>query len=322
MNPLMRLCLGVVLAGGFMTGDARAQSLDPDLPVYEAAAGVDGTIKSIGSDTMNNLMTGWGDDFRAFYPAVKVEVEGKGSSTAPPALIQNQANFGPMSRPMKGKEIDAFQKQFGYEPTLLSTGIDALAVFVHKDCPLDEISLDDLEQVFSVNGPDMTWADLGVSDPAWRNEPISLYGRNSASGTYGFFKDNALAGSDFKSSVKEQAGSGGVIQAVGNERFAMGYSGIGYATANVKALRVSLDGIDAFEPTAENSLSGDYPLARFLFVYINKDPRQALDPLREQFIRLIFSRRGQDTVLKFNYIPVPADIAREQLEKLGLEPGF
>ncbi len=296
---------------------------DDELPVYEATSGVSGTITSIGSDTMNNLMTLWGEEFSKFYPSVKTSVEGKGSSTAPPALIEGQAMFGPMSRPMKSSEVDKFEAKFGYKPTALRTGIDALAVYVHKDCPLDEISIEQITEVFSVAGPDMTWGDLGVTDRAYRTRKINIYGRNSASGTYGFFKKVALQGNDYKASVKEQPGSSAVVQGITGDRFGIGYSGLGYKTAGVKALKVSLDGDEAYEANAENSLSGEYPIARFLYLYINADPQEGLkDPLRIEFVKLIFSKQGQEVVAKDGYFPVPAEVAREDLERLKIEVDF
>ncbi len=297
--------------------------VEDELPVYEATSGVSGTITSIGSDTMNNLMTLWGEEFSKFYPSVKTSVEGKGSSTAPPALIEGQAMFGPMSRPMKSSEVDKFEAKFGYKPTALRTGIDALAVYVHKDCPLDEISIDQITEVFSVAGADMTWGDLGVTDRAYRTRKINIYGRNSASGTYGFFKKIALQGNDYKASVKEQPGSSAVVQGITGDRFGIGYSGLGYKTAGVKVLKVSLDGDEAYEPNAENSLSGDYPIARFLYLYINADPQVGLtDPLRIEFVKLIFSKQGQEVVAKDGYFPVPAEVAREDLERLKIEVDF
>ncbi|MEO1585367.1 MAG: phosphate ABC transporter substrate-binding protein [Planctomycetota bacterium] len=296
--------------------------IDEQLPAYEPAQGVAGSLKSVGSDTMNNLMTFWAESLQRYYPGVSVEVTGKGSSTAPPALTEGQASFGPMSRRMKAQELDAFEARWGYKPTVLRTGIDCLAVFVHKDCPLDAVTLDQVRLIFSVDGSDLTWGDLGVEDPAYRFRQIVLYGRNSASGTYGYFKDQALGGSDFKPSVKEQPGSSSVVQAVGTDRYSMGYSGLGFSTQDVKALPVLDEYGDAIEPGAEAAFTGDYPYARFLYVYINKDPQRALDPLREEFIRLVFSREGQESVLKDGYFPITAAIARDQLESLGIEPGF
>jgi phosphate transport system substrate-binding protein len=308
-----------------MVAGAAAQQVEIDsaLPNYTTAQGVSGSLKSIGSDTLNNLMTYWAEDFKKLYPNVKIEIEGKGSSTAPPALIEGQAQFGPMSRPMKGAEIDSFEKKYGHKPTELRTAVDALAVYVHKDCPLTELSLDQVRRIFSVDGPEMTWGDVGVKDPSWATKPISLYGRNSASGTYGFFKEHALAKKDFKPSVKEQPGSSAVVQACATDKFGMGYSGLGYKTADVKALKISAkDGETAFDANAQNSYAGEYPLARFLYVYVNHKPGTALDPLRAEFIRMIFTRQGQETVVKDGYFPVTADIAREDLKKVGLPVKF
>ncbi|MEQ8845700.1 MAG: PstS family phosphate ABC transporter substrate-binding protein [Phycisphaerales bacterium] len=318
-----KLMVGVTAAvAGASVLMAGSPEIDSKLPSYRPVSGVSGNIKSIGSDTMNNLMTLWGEEFKAFYPAVQIEVEGKGSSTAPPALIEGQAQFGPMSRAMKASEIDAFEKRFGYKPTALRTAIDALAVFVHKDNPIEEISIQQLTDVFSVAGDNMTWGDLGVRDAAWANRPVSLYGRNSASGTYGYFKTVALQGNDFKPTVKEQPGSSAVVQGVGTDRFGMGYSGVGYATADTKMLRVSLDGGRAFGPEAEYANSGDYPLARFLYLYVNADPIQGLDPLRAEFAKLIFSQQGQEVVLKDGYFPVSANVARDDLKACGMKPRF
>ncbi len=317
------MTLGVTAAIAVPAWVACGQEIDSELPAYRATSAVSGGVKSIGSDTMNNLMTLWGEEFKAFYPSAQIEVEGKGSSTAPPALIEGQAHFGPMSRPMKPSEIDQFEARHGYPPVALRTGIDALAVFVHRDCPLDEISIDQLTRVFSVEGPNMTWGDLGVTDAAWKARPISLYGRNSASGTYGLFKSVALQGNDYKATVKEQPGSSAVVQGVATDLYGMGYSGVGYATADVKMLRVSLEeGDEAFAPDSEHAASGEYPLARFLYVYVNADPIKGLDPLRAEFVKLIFSRQGQEVVLKDGYFPISAAVAREDLEACGIEPNF
>lgn len=316
----MRALFSAVVAAGAVAFGSFAQAqVDQSLPKYTPTGAVSGTIKSIGSDTMNNLMTLWAEEFKKSYPNTKVEVEGKGSSTAPPALTEGQSQFGPMSRPMKAAEKDKFEAKYGYKPTELRTGIDALAIYVHKDCPLNEISIDQAAKVFSVSGPEMTWDQLGVTDARFRGKPVSLYGRNSASGTYGYFKEHALKGADYKATVKEQPGSSAVVQAVATDLFGMGYSGLGYKTSDVKALKVAAkDGERAYEANAENALTAEYPIARFLYVYINYDARTGLDPLRREFVKLVFSRQGQEAVVKDGYIPVSADIAREDLKKVGL----
>jgi phosphate transport system substrate-binding protein len=330
MNPLRNLTLAGAAAACLLAGTAATAQVqvDPKLPAYKQVQGVSGTIKSIGSDTMNNEMTLWAEGFLAMYPNVKVEIEGKGSSTAPAALIAGTSQFGPMSRAMKGQEIDDFEKRYGYKPTGLATSIDMLAVYVHKDNPIRGLTLQQVDAIFSKTrrgghpSDIRTWGDLGLTGE-WANKPISLYGRNSASGTYGFYKENALFGGDYKDEVKEQPGSSSVVQGVATDRYAIGYSGIGYKTADVRAVPLaSGPGASAVEAIAENAYTGEYPLARFLYLYINHRPNAQLDPLRREFVRYIFAKQGQLDVVKDGYYPVPATVAREQLQSVGITPGF
>ncbi|MGA1531270.1 MAG: PstS family phosphate ABC transporter substrate-binding protein, partial [Kiritimatiellia bacterium] len=259
------------------------------------------------------------EGFRAIYPNVNIQVEGKGSSTAPPALIEGTAQLGPMSRPMKSKEIDAFEKKYGYKPTQVNVAVDALAVFVHKDNPLEGMTLQQVDSAFSstrkLGGQDITtWDQLGLEP--WSGRAISLYGRNSASGTYGFFKDNALGKGDYRPTVKEQPGSSAVITGIANDLYGMGYSGIGYKTAGVKVLNLGTEEGNLFEATPENAMSGDYPLARFLIVYVNKSPNESIDKLTYEFIRFVLSKEGQEIVAKDGYYPLPAEAAAEVLASL------
>jgi phosphate transport system substrate-binding protein len=302
-----------------------AVSVDPTLPSYKPVSGISGNLKSIGSDSLNNLMTLWSEGFRAQYPNVKIEIEGKGSSTAPPALVAGTAHFGPMSRPMKGKEVDAFEAKFGYKPSSIRTAVDALAVFVHKDNPVACLSLQQVDAIFSKTRKGghpsdiRTWGEAGLTG-AWASQPISLYGRNSASGTYGYFKEVALFDGDYKDSVKEQPGSSTVVQGVASDKSGIGYSGVGYKTADVRAVPLSATtGGECLEANADNAYAGSYPIARFLYVYANKNPNQALDPLRAEFVRYVFSKQGQEAVIKDGYFPVTAAIAAEDLAALGLK---
>lgn len=300
--------------------DGRSAAVDPALPRYEPSTPVDGTLRFAGSDTMGNIAARWTDLFRGSHPGVQPQVEAKGSSIGPPALMENRAQFAPMSRAMSHEEVDRFVATFGYPPTEIRAGIDALGIFVHKDNPIEELSLNDLAEAFSVSGGRTTWGDLGVEDSRWRDRPVQLYGRNSASGTYGFFKDQALGGSDFKNDVKENPGSAGVVNAVARDPYGLGYSGIGYRTPDVKVVRLAYaEGEEAFEPTPENANTGDYPLARFMYLYTNYDRRRELDPLRAEFLRLVFSQQGQEAVVQDGFYPVTADIAAEELAKVGLE---
>jgi phosphate transport system substrate-binding protein len=320
---LMRSALVALTASLSLATAAAAIELDPKLEDYQPVSGVSGNLKSIGSDTLNNLMTLWAEGFKAQYPNVKVEIEGKGSSTAPPALIAGTAQFGPMSRPMKPSEADEFEKKFGYKPTPVSVAVDALAIFVHKDNPIECLTLQQVDAVFSKTrkgGLDKdiaSWGDLGLTGE-WAAKPISLYGRNSASGTYGYFKDEALFKGDYKDGVKEQPGSSAVVQGVATDKFAMGYSGIGYKTADVRAVPLAKRAGQCVEATAEQAYAGKYPLARLLYVYTNKDPNQPLDPLRAEFVKYVLSKQGQQAVIKDGYFPITAKIAEKDGKALGL----
>jgi phosphate transport system substrate-binding protein len=271
---------------------------------------------------MNNLMTLWGETFAKMYPNVKIQVEGKGSSTAPPALIAGTSQFGPMSRAMKPTEIDQFEQKYGYKPTEIRTCYDALAIYVNKDNPLQKITLAQADAAFSKSRRRgykqnvTTWGQLGLTGD-WANRPISLYGRNSASGTYGFFKEHTLNNGDYKDTVKEQPGSASVVQGVTEDRFGMGYSGIGYRTSGVKPVAIAeKEGGYFSSGSYEDVVAGKYPLNRFLYLYINKAPGKPLDPMVKEFVKLLLSKQGQEVVIKDGYLPLPAKIAKEELAKL------
>jgi len=296
--------------------------VDKNISHYKSVSGVSGNLSSIGSDTMNNLLTLWLEGFKKFYPNVNIQVEGKGSSTAPTALISGTAQLGPMSRPMKKEEIDKFEKKFGYKPTELRVALDALAVYVSKDNPIKGLTLTQVDAIFSKSRrggykKEITrWGELGLKGD-WANRPISLYGRNSASGTYGFFKEHALFKGDYKNSVKEQPGSASVVQGVTEDRFGIGYSGIGYMTSGVIALPIAKDAKDKFhQPNYEQVLSGNYPLARFLNIYVNRVPNKEMDLLLREFAKYILSYEGQQVVVKDGYLPLTAKVVKQEVKKI------
>ncbi len=320
LKKLVAVTALVLFAAGAVNAD-----VDKKLPDYKPGSGVSGDIKSVGSDTMNNLMTFWAEQFKKYYPSVNIEIEGKGSSTAPPAIIEGSSSFGPMSRKMKSKEMDKFVKKFGYKCVQLRTSIDMLAVYVHKDNPIAKtgLTLQQVDAIFSKSrkggfAKDLkTWGDVGLTG-AWKNRPITLYGRNSASGTYGYFKKHALFKGDFKNTVKEQPGSSAVVTSVANDLGGIGYSGIGYKTADVATVPLARSGRKFVDAVPANAYSGQYPLARFLWLSVNYKPGSRLEPLRAEFIKLIFSKKGQEVVAKDGYFPVPAAIANAELQKVGL----
>ena len=310
----------VCLAGNMLYG----QQIKPDKEIkpYAKTIGIRGNASSIGSDTMNNLMALWLESFKKYYPMVNIQIEGKGSSTAPPALIEGTAQFGPMSRPMKSKEIDDFEEKYGFKPLVIRTSLDALAIFVHKDNPLTCLSLEEADAVFSKTrkrGMDKnaeTWGDLGLKGE-WQNKPLSIYGRNSASGTYGFFKTELLKKGDFKDSVKEQPGSASVVQGITADKYGIGYSGIGYITSGVKPLALSeVKGGKCLHGSYDNVKKNIYPLSRYLFITVVKHPNKPLDPMVKEFLKFVLSAEGQDIVVKDGYLPLPYEILQEELKKL------
>jgi phosphate transport system substrate-binding protein len=312
--------LGLALAAAG-TLYAQGVKVDADIAPYQKVSGISGNLSSVGSDSLNNLMTFWAEGFQKQYPNVRIQIEGKGSSTAPPALIAGTAQLGPMSREMRAEEIDQFEKKYGYKPTAIRVAVDGLAVYVHKDNPIEQLTLQQVDAIFSKTrrggGKEIkTWGELGLTGE-WAGKPISLYGRNSASGTYGFFKDTALFRGDFKDTVKEQPGSASVVQGITEDRFGIGYSGIGYRTSGVKPVKIAKKSGEAFFTVeVADVLSGKYPLARFLYVYTNRAPNKPADPLVLEFARFMLSREGQETVVKDGYIPIPAGIDKEEVAKL------
>lgn len=322
---IQQTLIAIPLALALTATGAQAVEVDAAIPHYEKTSGVSGNLSSVGSDTLANLMTLWAESFKRFYPSVNVQIQAAGSSTAPPALTEGTSNLGPMSRMMKSNEIEAFEAKHGYKPTPVPVAIDALAVYVHKDNPVSGLSIPQVDAIFSATrkcgyrADITTWGDLGL-EGEWASRAVQLYGRNSVSGTYGFFKEKALCKGDFKNSVNEQPGSASVVQGVTKSLNGIGYSGIGYRTSGVRAVPIALkEGGEFVEATPANAVSGDYALGRFLFVYVNKHPNKPIAPLEREFLKMVLSQEGQEVVIKDGYIPVPAKVVEKQLAKVLAE---
>jgi phosphate transport system substrate-binding protein len=322
-QPFRRLALAgaaaLALAGHTLIG-AQIE-VDPQLPDYVPVEGIAGNLNSIGSDTLNNLNTFWAEGFRRHYPNVNIGIEGKGSSTAPVALIAGTAQLGPMSRAMKKTEITEIQGKYGFKPTEVSVALDSLAVFVNKDNPVQSLTLQQVDAIFSKTNKRggkaiKTWGEAGVTDAAWAARPISMYGRNSASGTYGFFKETVLDKGDFRDEVKEQPGSASVVMGLTEDRSAIGYSGIGYLTSGVKALPIAGADGTPYAPVYENVVSGKYPIWRPLYIYVVRNPAQPMDALTREFLKFVLSKQGQEIVVKDGFYPMTAAQAAEQRKKL------
>ncbi len=312
----------VVAASVGVSGQTLAVNVDPMLADYNKTSGVSGNINSVGSDTLANLMTLWAEKFKRLYPNVNVQIQAAGSSTAPPALTESTSNFGPMSRKMKNREIASFESRHGYKPTPIAVAIDALAIYVNKDNPVKGLNIAQVDAIFSATrkcggeNDITTWGQVGLTGE-WTNRPIQLYGRNSVSGTYGYFKKKALCKGDYKNNVNEQPGSASVVQSITRSINGLGYSGIGYKTSGVKAVALAKkDGGEFIAATPETASSGNYPLGRFLYVYVNKHPNKPLGLMENEFIKMVLSKAGQKVVVKDGYIPLPAKVAGREMDKL------
>ncbi len=312
------LLLGIAAASSLSVSMVNAD-VDPNLPDYERVSGISGNLSSVGSDTLNNLMTLWAEEFANVYPNVNIQIQGAGTSTAPPALTEGTSNFGPMSRPMRDSEQREFEDRHGYAPTLVPVAIDMIAVYVNKDNPVEDLSLEQVDAIFSSTrscGHDSdisTWGDAGMSG-GWANRDITIFGRNAVSGTYGFFRENALCGGDFKPTVNEQPGSSAVVRGVEQTLNGIGYSGIGYRTSGVRV--VPLNG---FEATADNAATGDYPLARFLYVAANQHPEDGWNPMEREFFRMVLSKPGQEVVNRDGYVTLSAAAAERFRTEMNLD---
>jgi len=323
LKPSLKRLVGVISLTVASVFALPSIAMDKGLPEYHKVSGVSGSLSSVGSDTLANMMTFWAEEFKRNYPNVNIQIQAAGSSTAPPALTEATSNLGPMSRKMKSREIAAFEKRHGYKPTAVRVAIDALAVFVNKDNPLKGLRIDQVDAIFSSNrkcgAPKSIdrWGDLGLTGE-WVGKDIQLYGRNSVSGTYGYFKKKALCKGDFKNTVNEQPGSASVVQSVSASLNGIGYSGIGYKTSGVRALPLSKKGDNYVEASMENAVSGKYPLSRYLYVYVNKHPNKPLAPMEAEFLKMVLSQSGQKIVEKDGYVPLSKKVVEKELKKLGL----
>lgn len=312
------LLLGVLV---LVPGSAE-QEAEPKLAPYERVSGISGSLSSIGSDSLANLMTLWTEAFKRMYPNITIEVQAPGSSSAPPALVESTADFGPMSRLMKDLEVAAFERRYGYRPTVIRVANDALSVYVHRDNPIEFLSVPQVDAVFSVTRrcgaleDVIVWGDLGLTG-VWANRPIQIYGRNAVSGTYGYFKQHVLCSGDFKNRVNEQPGSASVVQAVASSITGIGYSGIGYRTPGVRPVPLAVEeGLAPVSATSVTASDRSYPLSRYLYVYMNKRPGQPMTPLKTEFMRFVLSETGQAIAQKDGFIRLSTRIALREQRKI------
>jgi phosphate transport system substrate-binding protein len=294
----------------------RPFPVDSAIPHYTKVNNVSGKLESVGSDTLTDVMAYCSRGFREIYPEVTIQLEDKGSATAPPALIDGKSQLAPMSRPMTEDEIGTFENKYGYKPTFYKVALDALAIYVNKSNPIRGMTLQQVDGVFSSTlkrgGSSLqTWGSVGLSGD-WANKIITLYGRDNVSGTNAYFKQHALQNGDFKTTVHEDI-SESVVDGVANDPSGIGYSGIGWKTSQVRTVPLAETAGHFVEPTYKNALDGTYPLARFLYIYVNQRPGQPLNGLTGEFIKYILSREGQEAVVEAKFFPLPAKTVSETL---------
>ena len=289
-------------------------------PDYVKSQDAKGVIRSVGSSTVSGLINDWAAAFNTLHPGATVEVTGGGSSTATPALLSGTCDIAPMSRPMNDAELSQFKQKFGYEPTRIVVAIDALAVFVHKDNPIPSLSLAELDSIFSATRkrggePAETWGDLGLEGD-WIDRPIHIYGFGDLTGGYALFRDLVLDGGDYNAAMRVQPGSSAIVNAVGAYREAIGFASQYFATARTRMVPLEDEGGVPRDPTEAACLDGSYPLARRLFVYVNKRRGEPLSPEVAEFLRYALSRQGQSAAADAGMFAVPGDLAKEQIEAL------
>ncbi|MCY2995030.1 MAG: phosphate ABC transporter substrate-binding protein [Planctomycetota bacterium] len=312
---------GVLAILGVLDGGRSTLLAEESLPAYHKVSGLEGSLSSIGSDSLKNLMTHWGEAFRQLYPNVTIQIEGKGSATVPPGISQGVAQLGPISRKMKPEEEQVFEKKRGFKPTCLSVAVDCVAVYVHKDNPLQGLTMAQVDGIFSTTQnsgiPDLvTWGDAGLAGPLAKL-PISIYGRNSDSGTYAYFRQQALLQGEYKDTVREEESSAAVVQGVATDPAGIGYASLGYRTSDVRALPLGKTlKAPLAEASIENAVAGSYPLGRTLHIYVAKRPQQPLPKLNEEFLKFVLSKDGQEVVVKAGYGALPHSVVTKQLDLL------
>ncbi len=292
------------------------------LPTYVPALNITGTLSSVGSDTMVHIISYWVVGFKRIYPGVQTRILQAGSGTAPPALIEGSSNIAPMSRQMNAKELQAFEAKFGYRPTEIRVALDALAVYVNKNNPLQGMTLPQVDAVFSSTrkcGYDedlRRWGQFGIEGD-WKERNLSLYGRNLLSGTNAFFAEHALCKGKYKDGINMLASSHDVVLAVSGNSSGIGYSSVGYTVGGVRSLPIALKPGDPFIPAIpENVYSGRYPLTRYLYIYVNKPSKQPLPPLEKEFMKMVLSDQGQATLKNNGFLALDAKTVQEELAKL------
>ena len=272
-------------------------------------------VQNAGSDTMVNLAQAWAEAYAGIVPTVSVEVSGGGSGTGIAALINGTVDIANASRQMKPEELERAKQNTGKEPKEYVVGFDALAVYVHKDNPLEEVTIEQLANIYGEKGTIASWSELGIDNKACATGEIIRISRQSNSGTYHYFRQALLSDTqDFKLGSRDLHGSKDVVELVERTPCAIGYSGMGYATDHVKILKVAKKpGDTSYSPTLETALDDTYPISRPLYVYSLGEPTGAV----KTYLAWLMSEEGQKIVETGGYVPVKKEYAPESGKATG-----
>jgi len=313
-------------------------ALDSSLAAYMPTSQVSGELKIAGSTTMQPLTNRLAGEFRRYHPNVKIMVEAGESASALKELLGETSRSKPKtggagtgepvllaaaSRLLTEAERKQFVSRYGYEPSPIPVAMDAVGIYVHRDNPLQHLTLDQVDAIFSTTrhrGAPVgitRWGQLGLTGE-WAQAPIRLYGRGVKSGTRAFVNEHALRGGEFRSDVHEEPGAASVILATSRDPFGIGYSGIGLQASTVRALPLAeTEGMEPVAPDLRGVMEGRYPLHRFLYLYINKPPTAALPPAAREFLAFVNSREGQEAVIKGGAYPLPPKDVERSLALLS-----
>lgn len=296
-----------------LAGTATAQlkpELDAQIAAYQPGSPASGLLSIGGSDTMQPIVEAWTEELRRRHKDLKFTIKTAGSETGLAALLEHRAQVAAMSRRMTAVEIGEFVKEYGYEPAEVPVAIDALAVFVHKDNPIQGLSLDELDSMFcnqrrrGLKYAADEWGLVGLTDE-WFSQPVRIYGRNGTSGTSQFFREEVCKGGTFRSHFIKGAGSAAVILDIEKDRLGIGFSAIGYKTSGVRALPIaSVQGGRYVEPSFQTAMDGSYPLRRNLYLYLDKNPKSQLSTAMSELVKFALSAQGQQIVLDQGYFPL------------------
>jgi phosphate transport system substrate-binding protein len=311
---------GIALIASFVF--ASVASAEQALRKYRPLWSLTGKLTVAGSGTLDEELLGFADSFQHIYRGVEVAVVKTGSAAAPSALLNGTAQIGTMPRLMTREESAAIEQKYGAPPVAFLVGLDALAIFVHPQNEVRCLSLSQIDRIFSMNRLTgegraiATWGELGLSGD-WRDRAIVAYGRRAGSITAEFFRNAVLGGDVLRSMVKTVDSGSVVVTEVGKDKFALGYSSIGFRNENVRAVPVTASGDEGcVAPDAENVARGRYPLTRSLYLYLLRTSDEHLTAVGAEFIRYILSRDGQLTLLETGLTPIGRDVQDMNMRKL------